>query len=91
MTVLCSAIPFFLPTHKEESGPGMHSKFQLDKVMHANLQPLHAYLAFTMDARSATPVYHRCTICHRLYKDPKYQPCSHSHCEGCLVKFKEEE
>ena len=64
--------------------------FQLDYVMYANLQLLNAYLAFTMDARSATPVYHRCTICHRLYKDPKYQPCSHSHCEGCRVKFKEE-
>ena len=45
-----------------------------------------------MDAnhkQSTTPIYHRCTICHRLYKNPKHLPCSHSYCEGCLVKFNE--
>ena len=28
-----------------------------------------------------------CPICYELYKNPKYLPCYHSYCEGCLVKL----
>ena len=28
-----------------------------------------------------------CSICYELYKKPKYLPCYHSYCEGCLVKL----
>jgi len=42
-----------------------------------------------MDANPDQPtalVYHHCIICHRLYKERKYLPFSHSYCEECLVK-----
>ena len=44
----------------------------------------------TKPDQAAVPIYLRCPICHRLYKDPKCLPCSHSYCEGCLVKLQEE-
>ena len=28
-----------------------------------------------------------CSICHELYKKPKYLSCYHSYCEECLVKL----
>ena len=28
-----------------------------------------------------------CPVCYELYKQPKYLPCYHSYCEGCLVKL----
>jgi len=37
----------------------------------------------TSPNQSAAPVYARCTICHRIYKDSKYLQ---SYCEGCLEK-----
>ena len=60
----------------------------------------HLYLATvlflsdipTMDVKldqATVPIYNCCSICHRLHKDPKYLPCSHSYCEGCLIKLQE--
>jgi len=43
----------------------------------------------SMNDQATVPIYSRCAICHRLYKDPKYLSCSHSCCEGCLVKIQE--
>ena len=28
-----------------------------------------------------------CPVCYQLFKDPKYLPCYHSYCEGCLEKM----
>ncbi|XP_065908118.1 tripartite motif-containing protein 2-like [Dysidea avara] len=28
-----------------------------------------------------------CPVCYQLYKNPKYLPCYHSYCEGCLEKM----
>ncbi|XP_065914907.1 tripartite motif-containing protein 2-like isoform X1 [Dysidea avara] len=51
------------------------------------------FAGHAMDAnhyQATVPIYLRCSICHRLYKDPKCLPCSHSYCEGCLVKLEEQ-
>ena len=29
-----------------------------------------------------------CPVCYQLFKNPKYLPCYHSYCEGCLEKMK---
>ena len=31
-----------------------------------------------------------CTVCYQLYKNPKYLPCHHSYCEGCLEEMQVE-
>ena len=31
-----------------------------------------------------------CPVCYNLYKNPKYLPCYHSYCEGCLEKLQEQ-
>ena len=28
-----------------------------------------------------------CPVCHQLFKNPKFLPCYHSYCEGCLEKI----
>ena len=28
-----------------------------------------------------------CPVCYRLFKNPKYLPCYHSYCQGCLEKI----
>ena len=28
-----------------------------------------------------------CPVCYQLFKNPKYLPCYHSYCEGCLEKM----
>ena len=28
-----------------------------------------------------------CPVCYELFKNPKYLPCYHSYCEGCLEKM----
>ena len=28
-----------------------------------------------------------CRVCYEVYKNPKYLPCYHSYCEGCLKKL----
>ena len=28
-----------------------------------------------------------CPVCYQLFKNPKYLPCFHSYCEGCLEKM----
>ena len=30
-----------------------------------------------------------CASCNQVYKNPKYLPCYHSYCEGCLEKMQE--
>ena len=29
-----------------------------------------------------------CPVCYQLFKNPKYLPCHHSYCEGCLEKMR---
>ena len=31
-----------------------------------------------------------CPVCYQLFKNPKYLPCYHSYCEGCLEKMQEQ-
>ena len=38
-------------------------------------------------AAEKTPGHLTCPNCKELYKKPKYLPCSHSYCEGCLVNL----
>ena len=55
----------------------------------ALLMSISQYTMDTNPDQATVPIYLRCPICHRLYKDPKCLPCSHSYCEGCLVKLEE--
>ena len=49
----------------------------------------YVYYTSTMSAVEVKKAQNNltCPVCYQLFKNPKYLPCYHSYCEGCLEKM----
>ena len=65
----------------------MHFNVTMSNILHICTRTLNNYCVcyVVVTTESLT-----CPICCQLYKNPKYLPCYHSYCEGCVEGMQEE-